>query len=77
MLLIISTNEEYNNSLKRIQEIVNYLNDNSKTTMLPELTFIQIFQHYKMYINSDNPLQILISEGIYLSQLINNYLINN
>jgi hypothetical protein len=66
--------EEYNKSLKRVKEIVNYIDDNSKHTKLSgDPSFAQSLQMHKLYIREDNPLQILVSEGIYLLQLINNY----
>jgi hypothetical protein len=66
--------QEYYNNLSRVQEIINYLNNNSKNTILPGApSFIQILQTHKIYIHPNNPLQILVSEGMFLLRLLNKY----
>ena len=74
MLPKISTMSEYNKCYNRVIHIINHLNELSPCGVLPySYPLLKLVQNHKYYINSSNPLQILIAEAIHLLKLIDAY----
>jgi len=70
--------DEYNKNCKRVKHIVTVLDTEYPYSKLPgSPTYIQSIQNHKFYIPNDNPLQILVAEGLYLLKLIWKYERNN
>ena len=72
---------DYKTNLKRVCHIIKLLDNESSNSIYPITEYSNLdsnmlwnhIQYHKIYINSQNKLQILIGEAIYLLKLIFEY----
>lgn len=71
MIIEIRSKKEFDNIYKRIEHIIDILNkENVSGYINCSSTLIEKLHIHKKSIPFDNPLQILVSEGIYKMKLI-------
>lgn len=66
--------DKYRNNYNRVRYIVDFLDKEHSYSKLPgSPTLMKCLKNHKYYIRFDNPLQILVAEGLYKLKLIFEY----